>query len=714
MCRSKKHGTGRRCPGCGSYAAAAKANANRRLSREARRKVVEHLKGLGLVESAAAVQKAPPSILKEFMEGMGISTDILGDTPLPSTHSKPPSAKLLIAQAKAEQENLNGPKITPAQQALNDAENALQKAVEDENEARKALNRERARRTKIKKGIIEGTATVDELNAKLKDIEEAKAAYEKARQRTAEARDDVAAARFGTAADLDDAARDEFYASLSENDVEAIARSLNRRHSAESEAALASVGDVAISDKPRDTSIYNPGTIPVETGNGIEHVEGRLLDGGTAFYRRGYADFVIVQRRGDAYLPVATAGSKSAALATANRIPVMTGLAPLPADASDIEREAYRLRSDAMLEVAKQTAAGGMPMLDQQRKYLDSLLAENRQELTEAIGAGQARAAIYDGVKRHKKRQRELAAAQAAAEAKSKALAQGATPAQAQAAYESAYRRALGTPTRGGGVIPTFDHKIPPTSLGQEKYASLTRSGIRAWGVETADDYSVIKERAGNAAAWGFHVHGGKVQTSSIAALTEHNTGFIKKELTATERKALTTYTGGSYTAINAAITGRDPNPPAHIKTTVSQLESAFDKFKDKNPNMEPMTVMRGTRVPSGWKGTPAEYIEQAFKVGSRVELGKVTSASTRQQTAVNFTGHPPYMMVIRTRDGIPVKSISHFSGEDEVVLPPGSQLRCVKVESKGINGYPTVYLVAEDLVAEAQDKGSGPKLKIA
>ncbi len=71
MCRSKAHGSGRRCPGCGSYKAAAKANGNRRLAREARKKVVDHLKEQGLIESAAAIQAAPPSVLKEFMEGWG-------------------------------------------------------------------------------------------------------------------------------------------------------------------------------------------------------------------------------------------------------------------------------------------------------------------------------------------------------------------------------------------------------------------------------------------------------------------------------------------------------------------------------------------------------------------------------------------------------------------------------------------------------------------
>ncbi len=72
MCRSKAHGSGRRCPGCGSYKAAAKANANRRLGREARKKVVEHLKEQGMALTAVAVQAAPPSVLPELMAALGI------------------------------------------------------------------------------------------------------------------------------------------------------------------------------------------------------------------------------------------------------------------------------------------------------------------------------------------------------------------------------------------------------------------------------------------------------------------------------------------------------------------------------------------------------------------------------------------------------------------------------------------------------------------
>lgn len=41
------------------------------------------------------------------MAGLGIDPKVLGDTPMPSAHANPPSAKLLIAQGLAEQEKLN-------------------------------------------------------------------------------------------------------------------------------------------------------------------------------------------------------------------------------------------------------------------------------------------------------------------------------------------------------------------------------------------------------------------------------------------------------------------------------------------------------------------------------------------------------------------------------------------------------------------------------
>jgi hypothetical protein len=102
VCRSMKQDGGRRCPGCGSYSAAAKANSNRRLGRLARLRVVEHLTSLGLTETARVIQAAPPSILPEFMRAVGIDESVLQGVRMPHTHSRPPSAGFLIAVARAE------------------------------------------------------------------------------------------------------------------------------------------------------------------------------------------------------------------------------------------------------------------------------------------------------------------------------------------------------------------------------------------------------------------------------------------------------------------------------------------------------------------------------------------------------------------------------------------------------------------------------------
>jgi hypothetical protein len=713
VCRSTKHG-GRRCPGCGGYAAAAKANGNRRLGRLARKKVVDHLTEQGLVETAKAILAAPPSILPEFMKTMGIDESVLGDTPIPSTHSNPPSAGLLIAAAKAEQATLAGPQISPEEAALEHAEAALTEAEQAADDARKAVGRAQARRRKLVKELGTGDEQMltEEQLQQLADagdaIDTAKNAYEQAKLAVPLAADDVVAAKYAVSTIWPDDERDAYCANLSSADVEALARSLNRAVEAEAAGALdAGPQPALLSGAVRDTSVYTPATFPMETGSGVVEVEGRLLDGGTAIHRRGSGDFLILQKFDGVYHGVAAAGGKSAALNKANRIPLIGALPALAEGASDTEQQARHIKSQVLMQLAGQAAEHHWDA-DQHQHFIDDKMSEARDKLIDAVGAGPVRADIYDATKRHKKRMREKAAVAAGEQARAEALAAGKSVEAAQAAYAFAHRLALGTPTRGGGVIPHFDHKIPPGSLEAGKHKSLWRSGIRAWGKETADDYAVITQRAGNLKAWGFYVTGSGVKTSNISELTSSNAAFVNKQLDGKERSALTSYTGGSYTAINAAICGRDgATPSGSIKTAVSGIESAFDKFREHNPNMTPMTVVRGTKVPSGWNGSPAEYIDAVFTVGARMEIGKVTSTSTKQSTASAFAGHPPYYMVVRTREGLPVKSISNFSGEDEVILPVGSHLRCVHVDHHGISGKPTVYLVGEDLVAEAEDTGA-------
>ncbi|MFN6548131.1 hypothetical protein [Mycolicibacterium nivoides] len=102
MCRSLKDGERRRCPSCSSYPAAARANGNRRQGRLARRKIVEHLNTVGLVETARAVMAATPSLLPAFMAGMDIDPAVLGDVPMPGTGPSGADATALIEKATSE------------------------------------------------------------------------------------------------------------------------------------------------------------------------------------------------------------------------------------------------------------------------------------------------------------------------------------------------------------------------------------------------------------------------------------------------------------------------------------------------------------------------------------------------------------------------------------------------------------------------------------
>ncbi|RZL73545.1 MAG: hypothetical protein EOP32_36680, partial [Rhodococcus sp. (in: high G+C Gram-positive bacteria)] len=354
--------------------------------------------------TAAAVQAAPPSVLPELMAALRIDPSVLGDTPMPSTHANPPSAKLLIAHAEAERATLTAPTITPAQTALDEAEERVTAADADAEDARKAVNRIRARLRKAKKAVEDGTGSPSDVAAKQKDLDDAKQAHLDAKSRQVEAREDLAAAKFGMRDDMtSDAERDAYYASLSDDEVDAITRALNRRSAPVAAQALTEGGQPALASTPRDTTVYNAGTIAMETGSGVTDVEGRILDGGTAIYRRGTSDFIILQRNGDAYHPVAQAHGKNDALAKANRIPIMTGPDPLPAHATEMQKQAHAMKGDIALVVARRAVDGYAVTPAAQQATIDEEMAEAQDKLTDSVGGGPARADIHDGIKRHRR-----------------------------------------------------------------------------------------------------------------------------------------------------------------------------------------------------------------------------------------------------------------------------------------------------------------------
>ncbi|MFC9995463.1 ADP-ribosyltransferase domain-containing protein [Nocardia sp. NPDC127526] len=233
-------------------------------------------------------------------------------------------------------------------------------------------------------------------------------------------------------------------------------------------------------------------------------------------------------------------------------------------------------------------------------------------------------------------------------------------------------------------------------------HSGVSRSGLRALGLETAGDHPIVAERGGDLRAWKFTDNEGKLEFAQIDTLVRENKRFLYNALTDSERGALSVYTGPAYTKINAVFTGREVNPTPEIKALVANLESAFAKFHEYNPNTESMTLARGSRVPLEWKGDTAAFLDTVFAPGSRVEIGQVTSFSTSKEVALLYSNPkkgPSYVTVIRTHDGIPAKSFSQAGALDEVIIPPGTCLRSVRVDHRGIGDRPTVYLVADDLI---------------
>lgn len=505
--------------------------------------------------------------------------------------------------------------------------------------------------------------------------------------------------------------RDELLANLTDTDVDALI--------AARAAAIRPAVDAAFEALPphlsgaaRDTTIAERTQIPIHRPGGVDTTPATLLDANTAVYRTRRGDYAIAYRDGQAYRTLATASKYKTAITMANRIPVLTPFDQPPGGIDDLQQQAYRSHADTALQLATQAAYGRLPTPDEQQAFLAEHLAHARDEIVDAAAATPLRTELLDATARHHHRQRIAAAEAAGHSARHAAAASGDDP---ELAYTTAYRHALGTPTRGGAHIPHFQHHtLPAPSLGDDTHNLLQHNGIRSYGAETARDYTVITRRGGDLKAWGLNDVYGTLRTTPISDLDKTHARFVHSVLTADERDALRTYTSGrhigsgAYIQINDVFTGRTSSPAPAIANTCTHLRSAFDKYARHNTAREPVTVIRGTRVPTGYAGTPADYLATAFPVGAKVELGQVTSATTRTATATQFADHGPgsYLMAIRTRDGLPVKAISANTGEDEVIIPPGTALRCVRVDpASGGGRRPTVYLVAEDLVAEAESE---------
>ena len=521
--------------------------------------------------------------------------------------------------------------------------------------------------------------------------------------------------RYRAVTALPPAQRDELLAGFTTEDIDALVDARRQQIRPAVEAAFAATPELRLSDTPRDTTIAEHAEIPIHRPHGTDTMPATCLDAGTAVYRTRRGDYAIAYQviDGEAYATIATASKYKTALTKANQIPALTPLDQPPGGIDDLQQQAHRAHADTALQLATRAAHGQLTTPDEQAAFLAERLTHAREETVDAAAATPLHNEILDATTRHRHHQHHNAA-QAAGDAARRAAEQaGQDP---DAAYTAAYRNALGTPTRGGAHIPHFaHHALPAPSIGADPHTTMARNGLRAYGTETADDYTVIRRRGGDLTSWGLRDVYGTLRPTHIAELTKAHSRFVNTALTTDERDALRTYTSGrhigsgAYIQINDVFTGRTTTPSPAVANTCTHLRSAFDKYARHNTMREPVTVVRGTHVPSEWKATPRDYLATAFPIGAKVELGQVTSATTRTTTATKFADRGPgsYLMVIRTRDGLPVKAISANAGEDEVIIPPGTALRCVRVDAAGVEHRPTVYLVAEDLIAEAETESA-------
>lgn len=504
------------------------------------------------------------------------------------------------------------------------------------------------------------------------------------------------------------ARRDEVLAALTPDEVDALIQARRNHLRPAVDEAFANL-PAHLSGAARDTTIAERGEILIHRPGGTDTTAATLLDAGTAVYRTRRGDYAIACIDGEAYRTIATASKYQTALTMAHRIPTLHPLdQPPPGGIDDLQQQAYRAHADTAQQLATQAAYGRLPTPEDQAAFLAERMTQARDEIVDAAAATPLHNAVLDATLRHRHRQ-HLDAAQAAADAaRHAAQLAGDDPDQAHA---TAYRHALGTPTRGGAHIPQFDHALPAPSLGAHTHELLQHNGFRSYGTESARDYTAITRPGADLKTWGLHDVYGTLRTSHIGQLATAHARFVNTVLTDDERAALRTYTSGrhigsgAYIQINDVFTGRTTTPAPAVANTCAHLRSAFDKYARHNRTRDPVTVVRGTHVPAAWASTPADYLATAFPVGAKIELGQVTSATTRTTTATRFADRGPgaYVMAIRTRDGLPVKAISANAGEDEVIIPPGTALRCVRVDAAGVDRRPTVYLLAEDLVAEAE-----------
>lgn len=283
--------------------------------------------------------------------------------------------------------------------------------------------------------------------------------------------------------------------------------------------------------------------------------------------------------------------------------------------------------------------------------------------------------------------------------------------ADARARFANAGTEVAVLESRHRQLVERVHGRAVPAGFDGQQFDALCRTGIRAWGRESATDFPVIKARAGDPAVWGFEPDrfGGVALWDDV----DHDelAEFFDTEVSAAEREAVIDYTGGWSYGINAAIAHDEPPPAtADERRRAEQVVAVCARYTGRPAADRPVAgLARGSRIPDGW-GSTESFLAAVYPVGARVETGRVMSMSTNLRVAMRFAvdecadaDRASYVCVVQTRSALSLHPVALDPFENESILGPGRSLRCVHVDRCGVAGLPTVYLVDEEIVARRQ-----------
>jgi len=165
----------------------------------------------------------------------------------------------------------------------------------------------------------------------------------------------------------------------------------------------------------------------------------------------------------------------------------------------------------------------------------------------------------------------------------------------------------------------------------------------------------------------------------SATEATESQNAYLKSQkitLTPAQKSSLTSYTGSAYHTYNTYLRKGGSLSPAY-KQDIINIQSAMQ------PLQQHTLLKRGT----GWDALPAEYQGAANVqklIGKTIEEPGFTSSTVAGESG-SFGG--ALQLEIEAPIGTPayfVKSLSHFKGENEMLLAAGTKFKVLSVNQSG------------------------------